>query len=256
MAVRPLPDEVKLNVTATGWDLLRRSLGFTLEPLVIPLDKPSQVNKIVGSSLLGFFSNQLERLEINYVLTDTFQIAIEPKMSRWLPLYLETPTILFKKGYAIVSPAKISPDSIYIEGPLNLVKNISSPMSLKLDERNLDEDFDQFVDVKFVNREFITKKPERVRVQFEVDKIITITDSLPVILKNIPPTVKHTVRLKDWHYSFTIPSKRIHEYTRDSVKAMVDLQGFSRGVIHTMPIVSGLPSSATVIQGDSVVIKF
>src|SRR5688572_29636920 len=92
IAVRPLPSDVRLNVTGLGWNLFRRSIGLRVPPLVIPLDKPTEVRKIVGGTLPALFANQLEGCDINFVLTDTLQVALEAKSRRWVSLRLETPS--------------------------------------------------------------------------------------------------------------------------------------------------------------------
>src|SRR5215216_6687499 len=47
MAVRPLPEAVRFNVTGLGWNLFRRSAGLKIPPLVVPLPQPGEVKKIV-----------------------------------------------------------------------------------------------------------------------------------------------------------------------------------------------------------------
>mgnify|MGYP000489331719 CR=1 FL=1 len=76
--VKALPGEIRLNVTGNGWNLFRRSTGVKIPPLEIPLERPVETKKIVGSTLPAFFTNQLDGLEINYVLTDTIFVDLEP----------------------------------------------------------------------------------------------------------------------------------------------------------------------------------
>ena len=45
--VEPLPRDVRINVTGIGWNLFRRSTRVKVPPLVIPLDRPADVKKIV-----------------------------------------------------------------------------------------------------------------------------------------------------------------------------------------------------------------
>src|SRR5437870_539829 len=73
--VRPLPSAVRINVTGIGWNLLRRSTGVRVVPLVISLERPSQVRKIVGSTLPALFSSQLSGFDINFILTDTLHLS-------------------------------------------------------------------------------------------------------------------------------------------------------------------------------------
>lgn len=93
--VKPLPAGVRINVTGMGWDLFRRSLGFNIPPLVIPLERPSEIKKIVAIPAL--FAYQMERLDINFVVSDTFRIAIEPKSNRWISLRLDASSIQLEK---------------------------------------------------------------------------------------------------------------------------------------------------------------
>src|SRR6478609_8928242 len=75
IAVRPLPSQVRINVTGIGWNLLRRSTGVRVPPLLISLDRPTEVRKIVGSTLPGIFSTQLGGFDINFILTDTLHLS-------------------------------------------------------------------------------------------------------------------------------------------------------------------------------------
>ena len=49
---------------------------------MIPLPQPSEVKKIVGSTLPALVTNQPEGFAINFVLTDTLHLAIEPKSNK------------------------------------------------------------------------------------------------------------------------------------------------------------------------------
>ena len=51
-----IPHHVSLNVSGNGWDLLRKSLGVRLPVLNVALDKPTDVSKIPGNTLLPLVS--------------------------------------------------------------------------------------------------------------------------------------------------------------------------------------------------------
>jgi len=256
VAIRPLPQEVRVNVTGMGWDLFRRSLGLKVPPLVIPLERPSQISKIVGSTLPPLFANQIERVEINFVLTDTLYIALEPKATRWITLELDSPSILFRKGYALTSEPILQPDSIYIEGPWNLIKSISEPVYVKVDQRNIDEDFEEEVEVKFLNKELIRRDPPTVSVRFKVDQMREVKDSLRLVITNAPPGARPSLRIKQWYCTMVVPQRFMSVYKKDSVTAVVNLRHFSRGTTRIFPDVQGLPPYAKVIDGDSVIIRY
>jgi len=252
VAVRPLPNQVKINVTGIGWDLFRRSIGIKVPPLVIPLERPSEVKKIVGSTLPMLFSNQLDRLQINFMLTDTLFIALESKGSRWVSLQLDTPSILFKKDFVQVSDAIITPDSIYIEGPYRLIQSIPEPFSLKIEDRNIDQNFKDEVEVKFLNQELIMRNPPVVTVSFDVDPLVTMTDSLELVFENVPARLKLPRQPLFWPCELKIPKRYASLYNRDSVSAVIDLKDLKQGQEKVFPKVVGLPASSFISKADSI----
>lgn len=254
--IRPLPHSVRLNVSGIGWNLFRRSVGVKVPPLVIPLDKPADVKKIVGSTLPALFANQLGDFQINFVMTDTLRLAIEPKATRKVMLKLDLPPAFFKEGYALVSPIRISPDSVSLEGPQRLIKNLPDLVYLNISQRNIDENFTEVVEVKFPNDEYIIRNPPTVDITFQVDKLVEKDDSVRLVLINTPKNVWPFIERKKITCTIAVPETMLNFYNIDSIKAVVDLEKFSKGEAKVLPILEGLPPFTKVIKVDSISIKF
>lgn len=255
IAVRPLPGEVRINVTGIGWNLFRRSIGLKVPPLVIPLERPSETRKIVGSTLPALFSNQLDGYQINFVLTDTLHVALEAKSRRRVSLEMDIPSILLKRGYAVTSTPQIVPDTVTLEGPWKLLTGLSDPVYLKIPDRNIDEDFSADVEVSFLNTELINRDPPTVRVSFKVEKLIQVKDSVRLELLNMPkgawPAIGNSVPCV-----FGIPESLMKQYDKAVLKAVIDLEGIGKGKHKFSPKVEGLPDFAQVLSADSVTVKF
>ncbi|MBL0741577.1 hypothetical protein [Chryseolinea lacunae] len=254
--VRPLPRQVRINVSGIGWNLFRRSAGLKVPALVIPLDRPADVKKIVGSALPALFSTQLEEFQINFVITDTLHLAIEPKATRWVKLRLDSPSILFRGGFAMTSPVSIVPDSVFIEGPQKLIRSLGDPVYLKLQERNLDENFHDDVEVKFLNDELIKRDPPTVSVTFSVDQLMEVTDSVSLKVINAPKRAWAFIERKKIPCIVAVPQKEVKAFNLDSVKAVIDLKNFARGEQRILPYLTGLPPYSRVVGLDSVYVKF
>ena len=54
----PLPETVKIDVSSGGWNLFRRTLLFSVEPLKVELDNPSEI-KFLNRSFLMTFERRL-----------------------------------------------------------------------------------------------------------------------------------------------------------------------------------------------------
>lgn len=252
--IRPMPEMVRINVTGIGWNLFRRSVGVKVPPLVIPLERPSEVKKIVGSTLPALFANQLDGFEINFVLTDTLYLAVEPRASRWITLKLDTPSILFRSGYGMAGEAQLVPDSIYINGPLKLINSLSEPHFIKLEQRNIDAPFSEDVVVRFLNEELIRRDPPTVSVSFEVDPLVVFTDSIALKVIHVPAGVKTQSVPEFIICSFSIPKRVASQYHPDSVKAVINLENL-KGEFRVLPHIIGLPPHAHILKNDSVQVR-
>jgi hypothetical protein len=188
-------------------------------------------------------------------VTDTLYIAIEPRTTRWMDLALDTPSILFRDGYGLAGPISIKPDSIFIEGPFGLIRRLQEPHTMKLSRRNIDEDFSDEVEVKFLNEELVRRNPPLVTVEFAVDKLIERQDSIRVELLHVPGTLKPVME-RPIVCAFAIPERFMKDYNLRAVRAVIDLKGSKRGVSKFLPEIIGLPPYTKIVRNDSIRIKF
>lgn len=254
VAVRPLPNQVRINVSGIGWDLFRRSLGLKVPPLIITLEKPAEVKRIVAAPAL--FAHQLERFDINFVLSDTFKVAIEPIEERWITLRLDAKALNLQENYVRTSDPVLSPDSIRVVGPATVIKSYIEPVYLKLADNNIDEDYNEDVEVELLHNDLIERNPPTVRVSFKVDRLIEIQDSIPLRVINYPEEANPYLGIKAMPSRFSIPESRMNEYIPDSVFAVIDLKNFVGGTKQIKPVVTGLPAYSEVHEIDSVYVKF
>ena len=253
--VKPLPADVRINVTGIGWNLFRRSTRVKVPPLVIPLEKPADVKKIVGSTLPAFFANQLGDFQINFVITDTLQLAIEPKARRKLSLRITDPASFIATGYILISPIHITPDSILVEGPEKSIRRLAEPVILNLRQHNLDANFTENVLVDFLDGGLIKGSPPAVEVSFQVDKLVEVNDSVGLELINVPEHAGPYLEKKKMPIKIGVPQSMLNFYSADSVKAVVDLADFTRGTRKVLPSLKGLPPYTQIIKIDSLFIK-
>jgi hypothetical protein len=252
--VRNLPAQVRLNVTGNGWDLFKRSTGVKVIPLEIPLERPSDVKKIVGNTLQPFFSSQVDGMELNFVLTDTLYVDLEPKAGKFIRLTMDSIQFNLKKGYGLVSDVDISPDSIFVEGPRPLINRIKEPFKLRLRQRNIDDAFSEDVEIDLPQSDVIKRDPPTVSIRFKVDRMINMIDSVKLTAENIPSTVSY---IEDAWIPVTFEVREgtdMNEMLKE-VRAVMDLRNFKRGSARVLPKVIGLPPFTRVVKIDSINIK-
>lgn len=253
--VEGLPENVRLNVTGNGWELFKRSTGVKTDPLQIPLERPGEVKKIVGSGLKFSFTNQLNGLEINHVLSDTIYLDLEPKIGRWVKLAVDSIQYNIKSGYSLTSEVAVLPDSTLIEGPQRIVEKIREPVMLNIPQRNIDEHYVESIAVELPFDDVITLQPSSVSVMFNVEEMIRVQDSVSLTIENIPPTVSDVMNSGKLPVTLLIPESFMETLRLDSVKAVLDLRDFKGGTAKILPRVEGLPPYSSVVKIDSVIVR-
>ena len=255
MPVGGLPQSVRLNVTGNGWELFKRSTGVKTDPLQIPLEGLEEVKKIVGSGLKFSFTNQLNGLEINHVLSDTIYLDLEPKIGRWVKLDVDSIQYNIKQGYNLTSDVAIMPDSTYLVGPRRIVERIKEPVMLNVSQRNIDEHYVENIPVELPFDDVISLQPPSVSVMFNVEEMIRVQDSIVLKIENIPPTVSEVMNSRKLPVVLSIPESFMEKFRVDSVKAVLDLKDFRGGTAKILPRVEGLPPYSKVIKIDSVIVR-
>ena len=252
MPVSDLPTEVKMNVTGLGWTLLRRSAGVKVPKLLLPLERPTEIKKVVGSTLPLLFGNQLSDLQINFVSTDTLQLDIEPLDGRWLSLQATDLTKNIKAGFGLASTVSITPDSVFVQGPRRMVEALPEPYVVGLSRTGIDESIETQLLVSFEYDRF-TVEPPYVSMSFRVEKMIELNDSVKLELLNVPSRLRPAISINQIRYTIHLPQSILHSsYARENIKATVDLKQHVGRKSKIAPTLSGIPSLARIVRIDTV----
>jgi len=251
--VKPLPREVKLNVSGLGWDLLRKSSGLKVPPLRIPLENPSEVKKIVGATLPPLFTTQMEGLQINFVMTDTLHIQIDPKIKWKVLVTLDSVDQYIREGYGLSSAVSIVPDSVWLEGPQSLLQAFSKKVALQPDIRNVNSQVNEIVEIGFPG-DLIFANPNTVNIRFSVSRLIQRSDSADLEILNMPKGLKSTSGISKVHYRYAIPED--HQDLPMSTQALLDLYGLSKGTHKLVPQLINLPPFVRHVAVDTLHISF
>lgn len=253
--VSDLPIEVKMNVTGMGWTLIRRSAGVKVTTLLLPLERPTETEKIVGSTLPILFSNQLADLQINFVATDTLKLDIEPIDGRWLPLMVGDLNNNLRSGFGLASTITLTPDSVFIQGPRRIVEALVQPYPVQLPANNIDEPQELVVTIP-LDHHRLAAEPAQISVSFRVEKLTEIRDSVKVDIINVPSRMRAAININQIHYSLQMPESTMYSYSRENIKATLDLKSLKERKSRISPIITGIPPFSKIIKIDSVEIAY
>ena len=253
--VKRLPTSVRMNVNGLGWDLFRKSSGLKVPPLIIPLENPTEVSKIVGSTLPALFSSQLEGLQINFVLIDTLNIEIDEKVRRKLNLKVDSVWKYLNRDFGVIDRIQLVPDTVWIEGPKKIVNALPQTIALALPERNIDSRFIGEVEIVFPNNDVISRNPPVAQVSFDVEKLMEISDRVQLKFINASRSRANS-NATEVNCTFRLPVSLVNTLSLDSLKAVIDLKNVPNGSHKLIPEIIGLPDQARLIKVDTVLVNF
>lgn len=175
-----LPDEVQINISGIGWNIFRKTFSLGLNPVRVYLESPATTSKIVGSALLANINDQLPQFQVNYVISDTLFLNIEPKATRSFGVYADSLSLDLKTNFKITSSIVVSPDSVTISGPLFIIKQLPVHLPIKVGQQNIDEPFDESInfEIRGYQQSLLIVDPPNINVQFDVEEFVTVSYNL------------------------------------------------------------------------------
>jgi YbbR domain-containing protein len=254
--IKSLPSTVRMNVTGSGWDLFRRSLGFKVPPLIVPLENPADVRKIVGTTLPAIFAGQLERLKINFIITDTIRIHVEERLRKKFSIKIDSVQQYLNPDFGLVDRPILTPDTVWLEGPTKTIQKLPETLVLVLPQMNIRKDFNENIELPLGQNGLITAQFQKVNVSFDVEKFVQVDKQIKLNIINIPSRLKQGAAIKKVSCTYRLPVSTSKTFTGASLEAVVDLNNKPRGVHKLVPQIIGLPPGAVVIKTDTVLINF
>ncbi len=181
-----LPNRIPVEVTGGGWDLMTRSFGFGMEPIVVNLTDPTASKYQLTSQLRGDISANMTDINLNYILTDTLFYNIQRRIKRRIPIAFDSISIIVDEAHEITSPITLEPEFIDLEGPENLVNAFSDPFIVYPGSDSFDEDVDEQFEIPSLGSSLVQANITEVRAKFEVTEFVEFDEIIRVQLINSP----------------------------------------------------------------------
>ena len=253
--VKALPQQVMLNITGSGWDLLRKSLGIKVVPLQIELERPTETLKIPPNTVLTLAAAQLGQTKINRVASDTLLLSIDHRKSKKLKLAINKNQLRFELGFGLASPVVILPDSVIMEGPAITLNNMPDSILLAFPPGRISNNVKEEIEITPWKEEGVTISPNSVTIMFEVSELMDIEKKIKVAVLPSPP---YRYQVSDDSISVTlrIPAKRRNDLSKTvSLFGVIDLRDIEPGTSKLAPIIKGNLPLIQVIAIDTVTIR-
>lgn len=256
VVVDKLPNRVRLDVSGGGWNLLRRTLWFNLKPIQVTLDNPAERKYILGSSLKPLISEQINEVNLNYILTDTIPINIERKVYKKVAVEIDSSSISLGSYHRISSPITVEPDSIEVQGPFSYIESLADFIPIQIPKQDIVQDYKADVTVRPENTsDLIQVFPENVVVSFEVSPFSLQEKTVKLEKLNFPADSAQYLKRDEVIVSFHVDDKNLDKVPDAKFKVAVNLRRINLNDSTVTPVIVQHPDYVFDISIDPPSIK-
>lgn len=172
IATTPLPKQITVSLSSTGWNLLKDNLSLNVPPLVYEIHNPLVVNGLDNSFLMETLSAKFKNTRVNYVIADTMIFNFERRLVKKIVLKIDSLGIDLQKNFVVSSLINFSPSQILVEGPESVLKNYQDTLLIKIPAKHLAINFDDKILITLPKNAYVKANVEKTLVSFEVAELL------------------------------------------------------------------------------------
>lgn len=244
-----LPENISVQVSGGGWNLLRKTLLVNTQPVQITLNEPTKVKAIPGQALIEEVEAVLGDVRLNYVVTDTLRINIDSVLEKKVRVVVDSNSIGLEENHWITSPIALRPDFVVLHGPASVVSQASDTLAISLADREINERYEATVPLRYINT-MVQVVPPEAQVAFDVLPFVAFKKRVPLTPINFPRDSSAYLGLDQVTVNFWVRESLANEILLDSTffTVTVDLSEVNARDSTLVPVVQGYPEYARRIS--------
>ncbi|OSY88597.1 hypothetical protein WH52_06370 [Tenacibaculum holothuriorum] len=244
--------EIPITIKGTGFKLL--AANFSNKSLDVNLDKIYKTKNngyyLLSNNLKANFQKQLANgIELQQVDIDTLHLNLGLLASKKVPLVADL-DLNFQLGYDLSKPILLQPDSINVSGTKKLLDKLTHFNLQKVTLENISENLTTTSKI-ILPEEFNQLKlnTTNTTIQLFVDKFTEGEFEIPILVKNVPNSIKLNIFPKKIKVVYKVGLKNFNKITEDSFSVECDyLQTQKNNVSYLIPKLINKPEMVTSVR--------
>ncbi|MFP4094309.1 MAG: hypothetical protein ACLFUB_07470 [Cyclobacteriaceae bacterium] len=250
-----LPENVLIEVSGGGWNLLRKTLLFDTPPVTVNIEEPDNTPYITGQSLSQSIAEQLGEVRLNEVVTDTLFLDFDKAVQKQVGLALDSSSLMLEEGVQLISPISISPRKVTLLGPRTIMQDVDDTLYISLREEEIGGNYRGSVVLEYVDSDLVEVKPAQAIVSFRAAPFQQISRELVVSLRNFPEDSSLQILPNRVDVSFRIQDKYINSIRESDFEVVADLRTLSLEDSTIILVIKSYPEFARDINIQPVKVR-
>ncbi len=190
-----IPQKLILRVRASGFSILKCRLNLNIVPLRFNVNSYAMNNTgketyiVITGNIRDMLSEELDQIKILTISPDTLFFRLTDIITKKVPVMpaLKMHERFYQKQFTQNGNIRVSPDSITVSGPDNVVSTIHYILTQPIYFTNLTDTVTDFCKLEPVKS--LTYSVQKVKVMIPVDRFTEVENNLPVQPVNVPDSL-------------------------------------------------------------------
>lgn len=240
------PDNLHLRMKENGF----RVAWFSMFPPTLQVDVSKAVE---DDGVLRYIIDEhrgdiLAQLNIDFddsqFVKDELAINYEQRQEKKLPVILRIETE-YAAGFGAVKGFQISPDSITVSGPDNIIDTLSMLYTRPVKLKNIKEDISSTVGIDTSGIRHLTLYQENVNYSVDVEKFTEGNVVVPIELINVPNNLNVVIFPKETLLFYQVNLKDYNKVTPSDFRVVADFSKVRENQDFLLPEITKEPEFTT-----------
>ncbi|WP_339716625.1 YbbR-like domain-containing protein [Cyclobacterium amurskyense] len=230
MAVKGLPNEVKIEINGNGWDLLKKHLGVSQDPLEITLEDPSHQPYLVTEEITQQMSEHISTTNLVSIVQDTLFFSIDKIVSKKIQIVPDTLPNTLAENHDFASRISIDPEYVSVRGPISIIEQLDGKLLVQLGENNIKNHYSKLLPLELdkTKKDFLTLDEETVQISFQVVAFIEKTLKLDVKKLYFPANVDIEGDVQSVTLQFLVDERKQNDLESLNLSAILNYNNRNR----------------------------
>lgn len=230
MAVKPLPQVVKIEINGNGWDLLKKHLNISQSPMQITLEDPSHQPYLVTEQITQQMAEHISATSLVRITQDTLFFDIDKIVSKKIQIIPDTLDNTLAENYDFASPILVEPEFVTVTGPISVIEQLEGKLNVELEENNITNHYSKLLPLELdkSKRNFLTLDEETVQISFQVVAFLERTLELNVNKLYFPSNVTTETEADKVSLQFLIDERKLSDLESLNLEAVLNYNNRNR----------------------------
>jgi len=250
--VNAVPNRLAVNISGTGFELLKLDRSLVDDTLTINLDNLKM--NMRGGYERGFLdpaflSSSLEQrisgaLSINQVLSDSIEFIFDLRVTRRLAVKPEI-KIELEQGFVLLDSISCIPADVEVTGPLSMLDTLSRITTKSISTDPLRESITYITSINLGSLgRSSTAEPDSVKVIVNVDRLTEKKFAIEPVIINAPDSITLMLFPNTVEITALVPLTLFDEISITDFRVVVDFKAYQKGMLALPVVVENWPVAA------------